>query len=80
MSESADKRLSDWLSAFGKALDAKDIEAAAGMFEENGYWRDLVSLTWNINTAEGRAAIAAMLKATVAKVKPTNWRANGKAT
>jgi putative flavoprotein involved in K+ transport len=80
MSDSANKRLSDWLSTFGKALEEKDIEGAASIFEKDSYWRDLISFTWNIKTAEGRDAVAAMLQATAAQAKPTHWRANGKAT
>src|SRR5271157_2695524 len=34
------------------------------MFEEDSYWRDLVSLTWNIITLEGKEKIKAMLEAT----------------
>src|SRR5215472_14296342 len=72
--EVADRRVSDWLSGFGAALERRDVEAASAMFAEESYWRDLVAFTWNIKTAEGRGAIAAMLKATVAKAKPASWR------
>jgi putative flavoprotein involved in K+ transport len=77
--DEANKRVSDWLSAFGAALERRDIEAASALFAEESYWRDLVAFTWNIKTAEGRAAIAAMLKATAARAKPSSWRLTGKA-
>jgi hypothetical protein len=35
---------------FGTALDRADFDAAVKMFEEDSYWRDLVSLTCNIIT------------------------------
>lgn len=43
-----------FLDEFGAALEAGDITAAAGMFRDECYWRDLVSFTWNIKTMEGR--------------------------
>ena len=43
------------------ALVARDVAAAAELFEPGGFWRDLVSFTWNLHTSEGRDQIAAML-------------------
>jgi len=63
---------SDWLQKFGISLERGDINAAAGMFEPEGSWRDLVSFTWNLKTCEGRAEIKAMLAACLAEVKPRN--------
>ena len=62
-----------WLSEFGDALTAGDPAAAAGLFTEDCYWRDLIAFTWNIKTLEGRAAIAAMLEETLPGVQPGNW-------
>jgi putative flavoprotein involved in K+ transport len=73
-------QVSEWLSNFGTALDRADFDAAANMFQENGYWRDLVSLTWNIKTLEGRENIKAMLEATVPDAKPGQWQVEGDAT
>ena len=64
-----------WLQKFGAALETGDIDAAAAMFEPDGYWRDLVALTWNIQTSEGRAEIKAMLAATLAAAKPRRFQA-----
>jgi putative flavoprotein involved in K+ transport len=63
----------DWLQKFGNALERGDINAAAGLFEPEGFWRDLVSFTWNLKTCEGRAEVKAMLAATLAEVKPRNF-------
>jgi putative flavoprotein involved in K+ transport len=63
----------DWLQKFGSALERGDINAAAGLFEPDGFWRDLVAFTWNLKTCEGRAEIKAMLAATLAEVKPRNF-------
>ena len=69
-----------WLARFGKALAAKDTVAAAKLFDADSYWRDLVAFTWNIKTMEGPAAIAGMLKATLASVRPSHWKIEGEAS
>jgi putative flavoprotein involved in K+ transport len=71
--------VSEWLANFGAALDRLDFEGAAKMFADESYWRDLVSFTWNIKTAEGKEEIKAMLEATVPVAKPGPWRIEGDA-
>ena len=73
------QQVTDWLSAFGNALERTDIAAAVDMFDDDSYWRDLVSFTWNIKTMEGKGAIKAMLEARVSDVKPSGWRIEGEA-
>jgi cation diffusion facilitator CzcD-associated flavoprotein CzcO len=73
------QQVSEWLSNFGSNLDRADFDAAMQMFAEDSYWRDLVSLTWNIKTLEGKENIKAMLKATVTEAKPGQWRIEGDA-
>ncbi|CAN5324725.1 NAD(P)/FAD-dependent oxidoreductase [soil metagenome] len=63
-----------FLSRLDAALSRGDSAAAADLFAEDCYWRDLVSFTWNIKTCEGRAAIRQMLDATLSTVKPGTWR------
>ena len=63
-----------WLSAFSEALAAGDPAAAAELFHQDCYWRDLVAFTWNIKTCEGRAAVAEMLRETLPGLQPGSWR------
>jgi putative flavoprotein involved in K+ transport len=42
------------LSRFAAALDRQDCAAAADLFGNECYWRDLISFTWNIKTLEGK--------------------------
>jgi putative flavoprotein involved in K+ transport len=76
----ASERVVRWLRDFGDALSRADSAGAAALFAEDCYWRDLVAFTWNITTAEGRPAIAAMLDETLPHVKPRNWQLEGEAT
>ena len=69
--------VSAWLTKFEIALKNSNIKAAAGLFDDECYWRDLVSFTWNIKTMEGRDEIETMLAATLSHVKPSNWKIEG---
>ncbi|MEP5758053.1 MAG: NAD(P)/FAD-dependent oxidoreductase [Litoreibacter sp.] len=61
------------LKQLGDALAAGEATAAAKLFSEDSYWRDLVSFTWNIKTMEGRDEIEDMLSSQLVSVKPSNW-------
>jgi putative flavoprotein involved in K+ transport len=73
LDKAPNKKLADLLASFGKALETGDIDAVAGMFQQDCYWRDLVAFTWNIKTMEGRDEIRAMLASQLAAAKPRNW-------
>ena len=62
------------LDTFGAALDRGDIAAATACFQDDCYWRDLVTFTWNLHTSEGKDQIAAMLGAQLATTQPTGWK------
>ena len=68
--EAATRALDD----LNDALARGDAEAAAALFEPDGYWRDIVAFTWNIRTLEGRDEIAAMLSDQLATVRPEGFR------
>ena len=63
-----------FLDAFGATLQQDDIDAACEMFEDDCYWRELVTFTWNIKTVEGKDGVADMLKHQLATTKPTGWK------
>ena len=63
-----------WLSAFEQALTKGDIATAVSMFDADCYWRDLVSFTWNITTAEGHPAVKDLLDTTLSRIKPSHWQ------
>jgi putative flavoprotein involved in K+ transport len=69
-----------WLGKFDAALQSGKIDAVLALFDDDSYWRDLVSFTWNLYTAEGKPAIRSMLEATLANTKPSAWRLDGEAT
>jgi putative flavoprotein involved in K+ transport len=69
----ATESASRWLSDFEAALERGDVDAAAAMFADDSYWRDLVSFTWNITTLEGPEEIAGMLRAQLDHVRPSGF-------
>ncbi|MDQ6433542.1 NAD(P)/FAD-dependent oxidoreductase [Mesorhizobium sp. LHD-90] len=74
LDKAPNQKLSDLLQKFGGALAAGDIDGAVDCFQEDCYWRDLVTFTWNIKTMEGRDQIRDMLKSRLAGTKPSNWQ------
>ena len=69
--------VASWLSAFSQALAAQDHATATALFVPDGYWRDLLALTWTIQTSEGPDQIAALLAATVPVQQPRNLTPDG---
>lgn len=64
----------EWLQRFSAALSKGDVDAVLALFHDDGYWRDILTFTWNIYTAEGKSSIEAMLKKTVPNTQPHSWK------
>jgi putative flavoprotein involved in K+ transport len=69
-----------WLSRFDEALAAGDAAAAAELFGEGSFWRDLVAFTWNIKTVEGPTGVRDMLDHTLSHTEPSGWHTMEKPT
>ncbi len=78
--ETPTTQVADWLAALNTALTRNDAAAAATLFNDESYWRDMVSFTWNIATAEGNAKVREMIERAVLPAKPSNWQLDGEAT
>ena len=68
------EEVEQWLSRFDEALTQGDSAAAAELFGQDSYWRDLVAFTWNITTVEGQAGVRHMLEDTLSRTQPRGWR------
>lgn len=62
-----------WVDQFHRALTSASPRSTAEMFEPDGFWRDFVSFTWNLYTAEGREEIASLAAETVTRTQPEGW-------
>ncbi|WP_424347740.1 flavin-containing monooxygenase [Kocuria sp. CH-021] len=69
-----------WLASLEEALTAGNADAAAALFEEDGFWRDFLAFTWNLKTLEGRDQICRMLAQTLPHVRPSGWEVEGEPT
>ncbi|WP_417517361.1 flavin-containing monooxygenase [Marinobacter sp.] len=74
------ERVQQWLDGFNEVLQSDDPGRAAQLFEKDGFWRDLIAMTWNIKTMEGQDSIRDMLEQTSERTCPCNWRVAEDAT
>src|ERR1700683_85654 len=74
------QQVSQWLATLDATLKRGDDTGAAALFGDDSYWRDLVSFTWNITTAEGNAKVRKMIKGAVIPAKPSAWQLDGEAS
>ncbi len=70
MSTAAQARSSDpardvanWLARFERALASGDAAQLRGLFQDDSHWRDVLALTWRIDTVSGAPTIAGALAA-----------------
>lgn len=72
-SESPETEIREVLHALDEALKAGDVDAALELFDDDCYWRDMVSFTWNLLTLQGKQEIRDMLMECLDDVRPTAW-------
>ena len=73
LDDSPSTTLDTVLADLNAALAAGDIEAALNLFQDDCYWRDLASITWNLKTVEGKAQVRDMLTAQLGAMRPRDF-------
>src|SRR5262245_33277831 len=64
-----------WLAQFERALaEPGDGAALAGLFHQDSHWRDVLALTWDIQTFDGRDALVRELAAHASRARPSGFR------
>jgi putative flavoprotein involved in K+ transport len=66
--------VANWVAEFAAALKSGRVGDAVDLFHDDSYWRDLVLLTWNIVTVEGREGVRELLDSTLDRAQPSNFR------
>ncbi|MEJ0076960.1 MAG: NAD(P)/FAD-dependent oxidoreductase [Alphaproteobacteria bacterium] len=61
-----------WLAQFEHALSQGDEAALHGLFQPESYWRDILALSWTVQTVSGSGAVAEAL-ALASRMKPTGF-------
>ncbi len=64
----------NWLAQFEGALAKPGDGLLKTLFHPDSHWRDVVALTWNIQTLSGADAILAALSAHAARARPAGFR------
>ncbi len=68
-----------WLADFENALSAGDAAALEALFCSDGHWRDLLALTWHVQTVSGADSIAQSIGDDATSAKPSGFeRAPGR--
>lgn len=71
---SAREMVENWLDDLSGVFERKDAGGFADLFTEDGYWRDIISFTWDRPTFSGREAIAKAFTATAPRSGARNFR------
>jgi cation diffusion facilitator CzcD-associated flavoprotein CzcO len=64
----------NWLAQCESALTTSDEIQLRSLFHSDSYWRDVLALSWNIQTINGADAILKELKARAISVSPGRFR------
>lgn len=63
-----------WLDDFERTLSRPDPATLESLFLADGFWRDVLALSWNLQTIAGRAAITQELAARASRAAPTYFK------
>ncbi len=64
----------NWLTQFESALATSDDTLLKTLFHPESHWRDVLALSWNIQTINGAEAILSALKADAGRAAPGGFR------
>jgi len=65
----------NWVETFAAAIEKKDGKQLAQFFAEESYWKDFLSLTWEMKTLAGPGEISSALETTIGPMGIKNFRA-----
>src|SRR5713226_5328672 len=63
----------NWLTQFESALATSDDTLLKTLFHPESHWRDVLALSWNIQTINGAEAILRELKADAGRARPAGF-------
>jgi cation diffusion facilitator CzcD-associated flavoprotein CzcO len=77
--EDRDRVITKWLTDFETMLAGNDKCTVTSLFHPDGYWRDLLALTWELKTFHGISEVQGALMGVDSAVRPRNLRLEGRA-
>lgn len=69
-----------WLAQFEHALSAHDWSGIEALFHPDCHWRDVLALSWEIQTVSGAAEIGAALRALDSRAEAHRFKVDGERT
>src|SRR3954452_17591091 len=63
----------NWLAQFENAIAKRDELLLKSLFHPESYWRDVLALSWNLQTINGADAILGELRACAASASPASF-------
>jgi thioredoxin reductase len=69
-----------WLTQFEDALATGDNVSLAALLHPDSHWRDVLALTWDIQTVNGSKSVVEALKTHATRSKPTSFTIDPKRT
>ena len=64
----------NWLAQFEDAIAKRDEPLLKSLFHRESYWRDVLALSWNLQTVNGIDDVVRELKARAGRVAPSGFR------
>ena len=64
----------NWLAQFEQALAEPDDDLLKTLFHPDSYWRDVLALSWHLQTVNGAAAIINALRVQAGRASPSGFR------
>ena len=55
------EQANEWFSAFAASIRNGDIDSLMLLFHEHGFWKDILTLTWDLRTIRGHSSIRGLL-------------------
>src|SRR5437762_3756002 len=69
-----------WLARFESALAGGDARLLRGLLVSDCHWRDVLALTWRIETLSGSDAVASALRIHAGRARPSGFRTDPERT
>ncbi|KAI6029336.1 FAD/NAD(P)-binding domain-containing protein [Pisolithus microcarpus] len=63
-----------WFTAFANAVSSKDATAVVELLTDEALWRDMLALTWDYHTYEGRDRVNKFLADQLPKFNPSTFK------
>ena len=68
--------VADWLARFERALTGGDVAEIKSLFHADSHWRDVLALSWRIDTVSGADPIAGTLGSWAKQARPSGFVIN----